>query len=44
VYDAYNGFRLLETLDDHEGGVTDLRFMAGGHGLVSMSEHSLIFR
>jgi WD40 repeat protein len=45
VYDAYNGFRLLETLDDHEAEVTAVRFTAGGRGLVSCgADHSIIFR
>lgn len=45
VYDACNGFRLLETLDDHEAEVTAVRFTAGGRGLVSCgADHSIIFR
>lgn len=45
VYDAHNGFRLLETLDDHQAEVTAVRFTAGGRGLVSCgADHSIIFR
>lgn len=45
VYNACNGFRLLETLDDHEAEVTAVRFTAGGRGLVSCgADHSIIFR
>lgn len=45
VYDAYNGFRLLETLDEHEAEVTAVRFTSGGRGLVSCgADHSIIFR
>lgn len=45
VYDAYNGFRLLETLDEHEAEVTTVRFTLGGRGLVSCgADHSIIFR
>lgn len=45
VYDAYNGFRLLETLAEHEADVTAVRFTSCGRGLVSCAaDHSIIFR
>lgn len=45
VYDASHGFRLLETLDDHEAEVTAVRFTSSGRGLVSCgADHSIIFR
>lgn len=45
VYDACDGFRLLETLDEHEAEVTAVRFTCGGKGLVSCgADHSIIFR
>jgi WD40 repeat protein len=45
VYDAHDGFRLLETLDDHQAEVTAVRFTSGGRGLVSCgADHSIIFR
>jgi WD40 repeat protein len=38
IYDARDGFRLLETLaDDSTYAVTALRFTSGGRGLVSCS-------
>lgn len=45
VYDASDGFRLLETLDEHSGAVRGLCFTGGGKGLVSCSsDHCIIFR
>ena len=45
LYDAQNGYSLVETLDDHSAAVTAVRFTGAGKGIVSCgADRAIIFR